>query len=185
MRKNLALLLAAVLAVPGAAAAQSAATAQKFKLKPGAVGQACLECHATFQDVLKKPFVHTPVKSKDCAGCHNPHAAQHGKLLDASPSQTCLACHADVVPKNARSTHRPVEEKGCAGCHDPHASAPSSTCSSPATSSAAAATSPSSSRRPSRSSSTSRWSRTAAPATTRTARPRPTTCSSRTCPASA
>jgi DmsE family decaheme c-type cytochrome len=123
MRKNLALLLAAtVLAVPAASLAQSSAQAQKFKLKPGANGTTCLECHATFQDVLKKPFVHTPVKSKDCVGCHNPHAAKHGKLLDASPSQACLGCHGDVVPKNAKSIHKPVEEKGCAGCHDPHAS---------------------------------------------------------------
>ena len=47
MRKNIALVLAvAVLAVPSAARSQSAAQAQKFKLKPGASGNACLECHA-------------------------------------------------------------------------------------------------------------------------------------------
>ena len=124
MRTTTAILLAAaVLGVPAASAAQSASQAQKFKLKPGAVGAACLECHATFADVLKKPFVHTPVKAKDCVGCHNPHASQHGKMLDASPSKTCLNCHATVVPAKARSTHRPVEEKGCTSCHDPHASA--------------------------------------------------------------
>lgn len=124
MRTKLAFLaVAAVLALPAASSAQNASQQQKFKLKPGAVGQACLECHATFQEVLKKPFVHTPVKGRDCTGCHNPHAAQHGKLLDSSPSGTCLACHDDVVPVKARSSHRPVEEKGCAGCHDPHASA--------------------------------------------------------------
>jgi DmsE family decaheme c-type cytochrome len=124
MRTTTAILLAAaVLGVPAEPAAQSASQAQKFKLKPGAVGATCLECHATFTDVLKKPFVHTPVKAKDCVGCHNPHASQHGKMLDASPSQVCLTCHADVVPAKARSTHRPVEEKGCASCHDPHASA--------------------------------------------------------------
>ena len=46
MRKNVVLLLAAAaLAVPGPGRAQSASQQQKFKLKPGAVGQACLECH--------------------------------------------------------------------------------------------------------------------------------------------
>jgi DmsE family decaheme c-type cytochrome len=124
MRTTIALLLGAlVLVLPSGVQAQSAAQAQKFKLKQGAVGQACLECHATFQDTLKKPFVHTPVKSKNCIGCHNPHAAQHGKLLDATPSETCKACHADIVPAQAKSVHRPVEEKGCVSCHDPHASA--------------------------------------------------------------
>ena len=122
MRTTTAFLVAALLALPGLVQAQSAAEQQKFKLKPGAGGATCLGCHATFADVLKKPFVHTPVKAKDCTGCHNPHAAQHGKLLDASPSQVCLTCHGDVVPKVARSTHKPVTEKGCAGCHDPHAS---------------------------------------------------------------
>jgi predicted CXXCH cytochrome family protein len=123
MRATFAILLAVALAIPGAARPQSAAVQQKFKLKPGAVGTTCLECHASFADVLKKPFVHTPVKSKDCTGCHNPHAAQHGKLLDASPTQTCLNCHTDIVPERAKSTHKPLAEKGCAICHDPHASA--------------------------------------------------------------
>jgi predicted CXXCH cytochrome family protein len=121
MMRLLTAVLAVVLSVPSVAAAQSQAA--KMKLKPGANGALCLECHATFADVLKKPSVHTPVKSKDCTGCHAPHASDHGKLLASSPNDTCKACHGDVVPKDARSTHKPIAEKGCTSCHDPHASA--------------------------------------------------------------
>ena len=37
----------------------------KFKLKPGAQGKLCLECHDAFKEKLKNPFVHTPVKTGD------------------------------------------------------------------------------------------------------------------------
>jgi DmsE family decaheme c-type cytochrome len=93
------------------------------KLKLGARGQLCLGCHVDFEAALKKQFVHTPVQSRDCAGCHNPHASAHGKLLATEPGKVCMSCH-DVVPKDAKSTHAPIAaEKGCAACHDPHASA--------------------------------------------------------------
>ena len=104
---------------PGLARAQ----ASKFNLKPGATGQACLECHQDFADVLKRPSLHTPVRSRQCIGCHNPHASDHGKLLSAEPDKTCAACHGDVAPKAAKSAHRPVAEGKCTACHDPHGSA--------------------------------------------------------------
>ena len=44
----------------------------KFRLKPGAQGKNCLTCHVEFQDKLKLPSVHTPVKSGECVSCHNP-----------------------------------------------------------------------------------------------------------------
>ena len=53
----------AAVAVPQAGHGQ--AQALKFKLKPGASGQLCLDCHGEFAAVLKKASVHTPVKSKD------------------------------------------------------------------------------------------------------------------------
>jgi predicted CXXCH cytochrome family protein len=62
------------------------------------------------------------MKTGDCAGCHSPHASQHGKLLAATPSAICTTCHADVVPAKAVSEHRVVVEGGCVKCHDPHAS---------------------------------------------------------------
>ncbi len=109
----------AAVTVPG----RSLAQASKFKLKTGASGQICLECHNAFAATLKKASVHTPVKSRQCTGCHNPHATEHAKLLDAEPSETCLNCHPGITPSAPKSVHKPVAEKRCTGCHDPHASA--------------------------------------------------------------
>jgi len=82
--------------------AVTAAEAQnKFRLKPGASGKICLDCHSDFADKLKSTFVHTPVKSGDCVGCHSPHASAHGKLLFASPNALCFPCHPDVVSAKA------------------------------------------------------------------------------------
>jgi predicted CXXCH cytochrome family protein len=113
-----------LLALAAGLAAGPAAAAPNFKLKKGAEGKLCLECHAgQLDEVLKRPFVHTPVRSRECTGCHNPHASDHGKLLGGEPSKACLACH-QVVPSGARSRHRPIEEKGCT-CHEPHAASSS------------------------------------------------------------
>ena len=93
-----------------------------YRLKPGASGQACFGCHVEFADKLKSRFVHTPVKTGNCAGCHSPHTSNHGKLLAASPSAVCVTCHTTVIPAKAVSTHRVVMEGNCVTCHDPHAS---------------------------------------------------------------
>jgi predicted CXXCH cytochrome family protein len=90
-----------------------------FKLKPDAYSQNCLRCHSDFQEKLKKPFVHTPVK-KDCTGCHSPHASSHDKLLTAEVNKICSACHEDIVPEKALSVHKPVGSGECVKCHDPH-----------------------------------------------------------------
>ncbi len=95
---------------------------EKHKLKKGAEGQLCLGCHAKLERELAKPSVHTPVKSRQCTGCHNPHASQHGKLLSDEIGPTCLSCHRDVVPAKARSAHAPAASGDCASCHAPHAS---------------------------------------------------------------
>lgn len=94
----------------------------KFRLKPGARGKNCLTCHVNFQDKIKMPSVHTPVKNGDCTGCHNPHDSSHGKLLAADPNKICFTCHADIIPKSAISAHKVVAEGGCIKCHDPHSS---------------------------------------------------------------
>ncbi|MGA2515215.1 MAG: cytochrome c3 family protein [Thermodesulfobacteriota bacterium] len=94
----------------------------KFKLKPGAQGQLCLNCHDTFKEKLKNPFVHTPVKTGDCTGCHNPHTSSHGKLLAENPNKICVKCHEGIVPQNPKSVHPVVMEGNCVKCHDPHAS---------------------------------------------------------------
>lgn len=97
-----------------------AADNNKFKLKMGAKGKICLNCHANFQEKLKNPFVHTPVKSGECTGCHSPHASAHGKMLSEDVSRVCAACHGEMVPKKAVSAHKVVVEGGCVKCHDPH-----------------------------------------------------------------
>jgi predicted CXXCH cytochrome family protein len=117
------LLLFPVLIALGTVGAMTAVSAQenKFRLKPGARGKNCLACHVTFEDKIKQPSVHTPVKSGDCASCHNPHAATHGKLLATDTTKICFTCHPGMVPEKARSSHKVVAEGACMKCHDPHA----------------------------------------------------------------
>jgi len=96
------------------------ATNAELKLAKGARGELCLSCHEAFKAKMKKPFVHTPLKQGDCTGCHNPHTADHGKLLAASPDQICYSCHDNLTPTGAKSTHQVVVEGKCTLCHDPH-----------------------------------------------------------------
>jgi len=99
----------------------SAFSLDNFKLKPGAEGKICLTCHVQFEEKLKDPFVHTPVKRGDCTGCHSPHASSHGKLLSEGLNKICTKCHA-VIPKEARSVHADVMSGNCTKCHDAHSS---------------------------------------------------------------
>jgi len=94
----------------------------KFKLKPGASGKLCLNCHDQFQEKLKNPFVHTPVKAGECTDCHDPHTSSHGKLLSEGTNQICFNCHDQIIPAKAKSSHKVVSEGNCVKCHDPHAS---------------------------------------------------------------
>jgi len=96
--------------------------ANDFKLKPGAKGKICLNCHVDFADKLKKPVIHTPVREGECSGCHNPHTSDHGKMLSAEPEDICSACHPGLVPENAVSVHKVVADSKCVDCHDPHGS---------------------------------------------------------------
>ena len=75
-------------------------------LKPGAKGKICLNCHVTFQEKLKLPFVHTPVKAGDCSGCHNPHTSSHGKLLAADVSKICLSATTGSFPTRRKASTR-------------------------------------------------------------------------------
>jgi len=110
------------LAIASLLAGSVAFSQNKFKLKPGAQGKLCLECHDAFKEKLKNPFVHTPVKTGECTECHNPHSSSHGKLLDEDPNKICNKCHEGIVPKNPKSSHKVVMEGNCVKCHDPHAS---------------------------------------------------------------
>ncbi|MFB3885108.1 MAG: cytochrome c3 family protein [Thermodesulfobacteriota bacterium] len=93
-----------------------------FRLKPGAKGKLCLNCHEPFQDKLKSPFVHTPVKEGECSECHNPHTSSHGKLLSEDPQKVCIKCHEGLLPEKPKSAHSIVIQGNCVKCHDPHAS---------------------------------------------------------------
>jgi predicted CXXCH cytochrome family protein len=93
----------------------------KFKLKPGAKGKICLTCHVAFQDKLKEPHVHTPVKAGDCSDCHNPHASDHGNLLEEDADKICAKCHGNMIAAGAVSSHKVVVDGNCTFCHDPHA----------------------------------------------------------------
>jgi predicted CXXCH cytochrome family protein len=93
-----------------------------FKLKPGGQGQLCMKCHVAFPEKLKSRFVHTPVKSGECSGCHNPHTSAAGKLLDVPAVSICVTCHAAMTPEKTLSAHQVVTEGNCMKCHDPHAS---------------------------------------------------------------
>jgi DmsE family decaheme c-type cytochrome len=94
----------------------------KFRLKPGGQGKICVTCHVNFEDKLKQPFVHTPVKAGLCSNCHSPHASSHGKMLEAEVNRICFKCHAKIIPAAAVSDHKVVSEGNCVSCHDPHAS---------------------------------------------------------------
>jgi predicted CXXCH cytochrome family protein len=118
IRRAAALLLG--IAIPGAALAGP--PEDPYRLKPGAKGTLCLECHVVFQEKARLPHVHTPVKAGECTRCHNPHASTHGQLLAAEPGEICATCHAGIVPPKPRSVHAPVASGECARCHDPHAS---------------------------------------------------------------
>jgi len=94
----------------------------KFKLKPEARGKLCLNCHEEFNEKLKNPFIHTPVKTGECSECHNPHTSSHGKLLGEDPNKICNKCHEGIVPESSKSTHKVAIEGSCIKCHSPHAS---------------------------------------------------------------
>lgn len=120
VRKRLSVLLLAASAVflplsPG--------HAQKdFKLKEGAAGKLCLDCHEGMQETMKKSFVHSPLADGECIGCHNPHASNFDMMMAASTGSICYTCHDRVIPDEAQSVHQVVAEGQCILCHDPHAS---------------------------------------------------------------
>lgn len=114
------LFLASLVAFVSAGIVCYAAEDNKFKLKPGASGKRCLECHVTFKEKLAKAFVHTPLKKGECTGCHDPHTSTHGKLLAADAINICATCHKSMIPPVALSVHKVVKDGACMKCHDPH-----------------------------------------------------------------
>lgn len=93
-----------------------------YRLKEPDQKKLCVACHSDFEQKLRNRFVHTPVRSGDCSGCHDPHVSSHGKLLSVDTRELCAGCHDAVVPANAKSVHKVVADGECQKCHDPHAS---------------------------------------------------------------
>jgi DmsE family decaheme c-type cytochrome len=94
-----------------------------YRLKEPDQKKLCLTCHTDFEQKLKSRFVHTPVRSGECSGCHDPHVSSHGKLLSDDTHEICARCHDTMIPANAKSTHKVVADRDCQKCHDPHGSA--------------------------------------------------------------
>ena len=121
--RSLLSLLTGIMLIAWASLLCAADNDKQFKLKQGAKGMNCLKCHNSFQDKLARKFVHTPLKKKECDGCHNPHTSKHGKLLADSSKNICTSCHKSIITAKAVSTHKVVAEGNCMKCHDPHSAA--------------------------------------------------------------
>jgi DmsE family decaheme c-type cytochrome len=93
-----------------------------YRLKETDEKKLCLACHTDFEQILKKRSVHTPVRTGECSGCHDPHVSSHGKLLSSDTREVCAGCHESVIPPKAKSAHKVVADGDCEKCHDPHAS---------------------------------------------------------------
>jgi predicted CXXCH cytochrome family protein len=100
----------------------SAALQQDFKLRPGAAGEQCLKCHTEIQNEVSGSHLHPLVKSRECIGCHEPHASDHVGLLTSNPADLCIECHSEVIPSETRSVHQIAIQGQCIQCHDPHGS---------------------------------------------------------------
>jgi DmsE family decaheme c-type cytochrome len=101
-------------------AGASADAANDFRLKPGAITKVCTECHDEFAEILKRPYLHTPIKKGECAGCHNPHTSKHDMLLSAESGEICQSCHEEMFEGETKSVHQVFVEGKCSSCHDPH-----------------------------------------------------------------
>jgi predicted CXXCH cytochrome family protein len=114
--------LCAFLAVLLAVASPGRGQQNPYRLKDLDQKKLCVGCHTDFEQKLKSRYVHTPVKTGDCTGCHEAHVSSHPKLLSDSVGAVCAQCHGDVAPANAVSVHKVVADGDCQKCHDPHGS---------------------------------------------------------------
>ena len=103
-----------------ASPAARAASRDPYRLKPGATGKVCFECHSGVEDELHKLWVHAPLKNGACTSCHSPHASAHGKLLAGAGGELCSGCH-KLLRGKEKSTHAPALAGKCLACHTPHA----------------------------------------------------------------
>ena len=93
-----------------------------YRLKEPDQKKLCISCHTDFAQKLRNRFVHTPIRTGECSGCHDPHVSAHGKLLASETGKICASCHDSVIPADAKSAHKVVADGDCQKCHDPHSS---------------------------------------------------------------
>jgi predicted CXXCH cytochrome family protein len=100
--------LAAVLALPAAAAAASD----------------CLECHEKQAVGAGTRSVHAPFEENDCGSCHADHGDEERLMLVAEGNALCEDCHdsGDAGFVRAHGNVRGPKAR-CLTCHDPHRSA--------------------------------------------------------------
>lgn len=77
----------------------------------------CYQCHDDFG--TKFTFLHGPVASGYCIGCHNPHNADLPKLLKRKDQDVCLYCHT-IKDIKQNEVHTDIGTANCTECHNPH-----------------------------------------------------------------
>jgi predicted CXXCH cytochrome family protein len=137
-------------------------TAKAKRLMPMDEKDLCLSCHGTYtlgvpplnnirKELEGKKFLHGPIKTGRCTGCHDPHGSGNFRLLTGPYPETlyapykegiydfCLKCHNKSLLRFSESTiytnfrngkrnlhyvHVANSRKGrtCRICHAPHAS---------------------------------------------------------------
>jgi predicted CXXCH cytochrome family protein len=91
----------------------------KFQLKRKPT-ELCSFCHVI--DTGKAPFVHKPIETGECMGCHNPHGGFDRRLLKPNEmGRACATCHKDHDFHGKAFVHGPVAAGECYGCHNAHA----------------------------------------------------------------
>lgn len=79
----------------------------------------CEFCHID-KSGREGAFVHKPVQTGDCAGCHDPHGSSTRVMLRSeSTPQLCLSCHKAVM--DGKFKHGPAAAD-CTACHKSHTS---------------------------------------------------------------
>ncbi len=82
----------------------------------------CNTCHKGFGT---QNFVHGPVSSDDCSGCHQDRTKGFVPTYSREEeNQTCFACHENVQKdvSEKQFVHAPLVGEQCSICHSPHAS---------------------------------------------------------------
>lgn len=103
----------------------------------------CSDCHDAATIGTDKTFVHDPIATGDCTGCHNAHGSTLPKLISGrismvqvgsmtmarTPNLTekrsdlCYTCHETAQQEFRKQLiHQPVVDGNCDACHSAHGS---------------------------------------------------------------